>query len=57
VTSQESNDSVDDGMRGVINDIRMAEKQIARGEGVEHDAARSQVLSRLQRRGKAPLTS
>ncbi|HEV3049317.1 MAG TPA: hypothetical protein VGX50_03370 [Longimicrobium sp.] len=31
----------------LLADIRDAEDQIARGEGVEHDEARSQVLARL----------
>jgi hypothetical protein len=41
---------LDDGMPerfGILDDIRIAEEQIARGEGVEHDAARAEVLSRL----------
>jgi antitoxin YefM len=33
----------------VLEDIRIAEAQIARGEGVEHDEAREQVLARLRR--------
>lgn len=33
----------------VLEDIRIAEAQIARGEGVEHDEARQQVLARLRR--------
>jgi|GEM_PF-6848810 len=32
----------------VLTDIRVAEDQIARGEGVAHDAAREQVLARLR---------
>ncbi|HEX6373173.1 MAG TPA: hypothetical protein VF006_29890 [Longimicrobium sp.] len=34
---------------GVLEDVRIAEEQVARGEGVEHDVARAQVLSRLFR--------
>lgn len=34
----------------ILRDIRVAEEQIARGEGMEHDAAREQVLSRLRNR-------
>jgi antitoxin YefM len=33
----------------VLEDIRVAEEQIARGEGVEHEAARELVLARLRR--------
>jgi hypothetical protein len=33
----------------VVNDIRIAEEQIARGEGVEHDAARAQVRNWVDR--------
>ena len=33
----------------LLNDLRKAEQQIARGEGVEHDEAREQVLARLRR--------
>ena len=33
----------------VLEDIRVAEEQIARGEGVEHDRARELVLARLRR--------
>lgn len=33
----------------VLEDIRTAEEQIARGEGVEHPVAQSQVESRLAR--------
>lgn len=33
----------------VLDDIRVAEEQIARGEGIEHDQAREQVLARLRR--------
>jgi hypothetical protein len=33
----------------VLGDIRVAEDQIARGEGVEHDLAKQQVLGRLRR--------
>jgi prevent-host-death family protein len=33
----------------VLEDIRIAEEQIARGEGVEHDRARELVLARLRR--------
>lgn len=38
-----------DAWAAVRADIRVAEEQIARGEGVEHDAARQQVLARLHR--------
>jgi hypothetical protein len=31
----------------LLNDIRVAEEQIARGEGVEHDVARREILARL----------
>lgn len=33
----------------VLEEIRLAEEQIARGEGVEHEEARRQVLARLGR--------
>lgn len=33
----------------VLEDIRIAEEQIARGEGMEHDAAEQEVLARLRR--------
>ncbi len=33
----------------VLEDIRLAEEQVARGEGVEHDEARRRVLARLRR--------
>lgn len=33
----------------VLEDIRVAEEQIARGEGVEHYEARERVLARLRR--------
>ena len=33
----------------VLEDIRVAEEQIARGEGIEHDEAKRQVLARLRR--------
>ena len=33
----------------VLEDIRVAEEQIARGEGVEHEDAKQQVLARLRR--------
>jgi antitoxin YefM len=33
----------------VLEDIRVAEEQIARGEGVEHDAAKEMILARLRR--------
>lgn len=33
----------------VLEDIRTAEAQVARGEGVEHSEARRQVLARLGR--------
>lgn len=33
----------------VQEDVRRAEKQIARGEGVEHEEARRQILARLGR--------
>jgi hypothetical protein len=34
----------------VVDDIRVAEEQIARGEGVEHDEARRGILARLRDR-------
>jgi len=33
----------------VLDDIRMAEEQVARGEAIEHDEAMRQVLARLRR--------
>jgi hypothetical protein len=33
----------------VLNEIRVAEEQISRGEGIEHDEARRQVLARLRK--------
>jgi prevent-host-death family protein len=33
----------------VLEDIRIAEEQVARGEGIEHDEAKRQVLARLRR--------
>jgi antitoxin YefM len=33
----------------VLEDIQVAEEQIARGEGVEHERAREMVLARLRR--------
>lgn len=36
----------------VLVDIRVAEDQIARGEGVEHDKAGAQVLARLHMSGR-----
>jgi len=33
----------------VLEDIRIAEEQVARGEGIEHDEAKRQVLARLAR--------
>lgn len=33
----------------VLEDIRQAEAQIARGEGVDHDEAERQVMARLRR--------
>lgn len=33
----------------VLEDIRVAEEQIARGEGIEHEDAKQQVLARLRR--------
>ena len=33
----------------VLEDIRIAEEQIAAGEGVEHEEAKRQVLARLAR--------
>jgi antitoxin YefM len=33
----------------VLEDIRVAEEQIARGEGVDHETAREMVLARLRR--------
>jgi hypothetical protein len=35
------------GWAEIQEDIRIAEDQITRGQGVEHDAAREQVLTRL----------
>jgi hypothetical protein len=32
----------------VLNDIRVAEEQIANGEGIEHDEAKRQALARLR---------
>jgi hypothetical protein len=43
-------DAIPDGC-AVLEDIRIAEAQIGRGEGVEHDAAREQVRNRLLRTG------
>jgi hypothetical protein len=34
----------------VIDDVRVAEEQIARGEGVEHDEARRGIIARLRKR-------
>jgi hypothetical protein len=31
----------------VVDDIRVAEEQVARGEVIEHDDAKQQVLARL----------
>lgn len=33
----------------VLEDIRVAEAQFARGEGIDHDEAKRQVLARLRR--------
>jgi antitoxin YefM len=33
----------------VLEDIRIAEEQIARGEGIEHDVAEQQLLARFRR--------
>ncbi len=33
----------------LLEDVRVAEEQLARGEGVEHEAAKQQVLARLRR--------
>lgn len=33
----------------VLEDIRLAEEQIARGEGIDHDEAEQEVLARLRR--------
>ncbi|HEX8692839.1 MAG TPA: type II toxin-antitoxin system Phd/YefM family antitoxin [Longimicrobium sp.] len=33
----------------LLEDVRVAEEQIARGEGIEHDEARQRVLARLRR--------
>jgi len=33
----------------VLDDIRVAEEQVARGEALEHDDAKRQVLARLRR--------
>jgi antitoxin YefM len=33
----------------VLEDVRVAEEQIARGEGIEHEEAKRQVLARLRR--------
>jgi hypothetical protein len=49
--SQDSTDQVlDEGMPCVMVDIRIAEEQIALGDGVEHGVARTQVMSRLAKR-------
>jgi hypothetical protein len=32
----------------MLNEIRVAEEQIARGEGIEHDEAKRRVLARLR---------
>lgn len=36
----------------VLDDIRIAEAEIARGEGVEHEAAKAQVLAHLLRKDR-----
>jgi prevent-host-death family protein len=33
----------------VLEDIRVAEEQIARGEGIEHDEVKRQLLARFRR--------
>lgn len=33
----------------LLEDIRIAEDQIARGEGIPHEVAREQVMARLRR--------
>lgn len=33
----------------LLEDIRTAEDQLSRGEGIEHETAKEQVLSRLRR--------
>lgn len=33
----------------LLEDVRIAEEQIASGEGIEHDEARQRVLARLRR--------
>jgi antitoxin YefM len=33
----------------VLEDIRVAEEQIARGEGIEHEEAKQQLLARFRR--------
>jgi hypothetical protein len=38
----------DDERATILSDIRVAEEQIARGEGVEHEMALQQVLARIR---------
>ncbi len=38
----------------VVQDVRDAEKQIDRGEGVDHETARRQLLSRLKHPTSTP---
>lgn len=33
----------------MLEDIRVAEEQIARGEGIEHEEAKRQILARFKR--------
>jgi len=33
----------------LLEDIRVADEQIARGEGIPHEVAREQVMARLRR--------
>jgi prevent-host-death family protein len=32
----------------LLDDVALAEEQLARGEGLEHEAAKAQILSRLR---------
>jgi len=34
----------------VLSEVRVAEKQIASGDGIEHDEAKRQVLARLRKK-------
>jgi antitoxin YefM len=33
----------------VLEDVRIAEEQVARGEGLDHEAAEQEILARLRR--------